>query len=247
MGLDHISIIQNETARLVELLNTGPLTAPVPGCPDWNLGDLGVHMVGVQRWATGIVRTGQQGAPEQAPPAPGQAADALRSSCEALVRALSGADPADPCWNFTSEPQTMQFWFRRQALEIAVHRYDAEAAISATPSPIDTETAAHVVDEFVHVNMQRIIERQHVDLSGLRGDVHLHCTDLDGIDGPGEWTFEISDGSLVVTDTHRKCAVAARGSASDLALFLYRRIDADALEIFGDPDVLKQWSVLFAF
>ena len=65
------------------------------------------------------------------------------------------------------------------------------------------------------------------------GTVHLHCTDVDG-----EWLVARRDGEVTVTAEHAKGDVAARGSASDLLLFLWGRVPADALEVFGDADLL---------
>lgn len=247
MSIDYLTVISEESSRLADLLRAGPLDAPVAGCPGWNLGDLGIHMVGVQRWSAEIIRTGEP--PEANAPAPNadEAADALVASSQAVVEALSGADPAAPCWNFTNGPQVAQFWFVRQACEIAVHRWDGESAVSDDPQPLDPAVAAAVIDEFLHSSMQRVIDRDGVDLTAIDSDVHVHCTDLKGIDAPGEWTFEIVNNALSVTDEHRKAAVALRGPASDLALLLYGRIDVDQVEMFGEPDALAQWNPLLHF
>lgn len=244
--IDYPAIIGSESERVCELLAGGPLDAAVAGCPGWTLGDLGVHLVGVQRWATQILNTGTP-ADVTEPPTADQASTALRQSSQDLVAALSQIDPMAPCWNFSEAPQVAAFWFRRQACEVAVHRWDAEAAVSTTPAPIDPATAAHVIDEFLHMSLPRIFTREQIDVSTLVGDVHVHCTDLDGLDAPGEWTFEIVDGSLVVTDDHRKSAVALRGTASNLALALYQRTALDSVDVFGDTDVLARWSQVMNF
>lgn len=244
MSIDYLSAIRTESARLADIVSEGPLDAPIAGCPGWNLGDLAIHMVDVQRWATHIVRTRQVGEHGVSSPAPAAAASALRASSEEIVQALAAADPQEPCWNFTGAPQVMSFWFRRQAAEVAVHRWDAEAAVSSSPTPIEAELAAHTIDEFVHLILQRTIERDNIDVSKITSDVHVHCTGLDDIDAPGEWTFEIIDGALVVTDEHRKSAVALRGPASNLALALYGRMGRDDVEVFGSAESLDQWSAL---
>ena len=59
--------------------------------------------------------------------------------------------------------------------------------------------------------------------------IHFHCTDADG-----EWLITRVGDDVVVTREHAKGDVAARGSASDLALFLWGRVGADQLEVFGD-------------
>jgi predicted lipid carrier protein YhbT len=66
--------------------------------------------------------------------------------------------------------------------------------------------------------------------------VHLHCTDLEG-----EWLVRLVPDGLVVTREHAKGDVAVRGTASDLSLFLYGRVVADALEVFGDAALLANF------
>ena len=46
--------------------------------------------------------------------------------------------------------------------------------------------------------------------------------------------------SAVITREHAKGDVAVRGGASDLLLFLWHRIPADRLEVFGDPALLDR-------
>ena len=76
------------------------------------------------------------------------------------------------------------------------------------------------------------------DNFGEVGDatVHLHCTDAEG-----EWLVANRDGEVTVTQEHAKGDVAARGTASDLLLFLWGRVPADALEVFGDADLLARF------
>jgi predicted lipid carrier protein YhbT len=69
------------------------------------------------------------------------------------------------------------------------------------------------------------------------GTVHLHCTDVDG-----EWLFTRRDGEITVTAEHAKGDVAARGRASDLLLFLWGRVPATELEVFGDAALLERFS-----
>ncbi len=51
--------------------------------------------------------------------------------------------------------------------------------------------------------------------------IHLHCTD-----GEGEWLITRAGDDVVVTREHAKGDVAARGTASDLLLFLWGRVPA---------------------
>ena len=243
MGIDYRNVIVEQSSAMVDIVRAGPLDARVPGCPDWSLGDLAIHLGGIQRWATAIVATGERPTGGLASPDdPSTAAAFLATGTAPLVAALDAADPDAPCWNFTGQSKTTRFWPRRQALEVACHRWDAESAVRPDPTPIAAEVAADVIDEFVHLLLRRAVTRDKVDLSLLAGDVHLHCTDT-----AGEWTFEAADGELKVTAAHTKASAAVRAGASDLALFLLNRVPADRVELFGDRALVQRWLDLVRF
>lgn len=237
--LDYPTIVAQETARMVEAVQQGPLDARVPGCPEWNLAQLADHMGAIQRWATGIVLSGEPG-----PLATNDGVDPalfLAEGAGPLVAALRAADPTAVCWNFTEAPKTAAFWGRRQALEVAAHRWDAQSAVGS-PEPIDGELAADAIDEWATLMLARIVRRKKLDLTAFVGDLHLHCTDVSG-----EWNFEIIDGAVVVTTDHRKSAAAVRGPASDLYLYLMNRVGDDRVERFGDIALVDRWRDVLTF
>ncbi len=242
MSIDYLHVITNESAALAAAVKTGPIDAIVPGCPDWTLAGLANHIGGVQRWATYIVNTGE--APPSGFMQPAPEAEALayfEASTGPLVEALSSADLDAPAWNFTGANLTKRFWLRRQALEAAAHRWDAESTIGV-PNPFEAVVGADMIDEFVHSVIGRVLSRTKPDTSALVGDVHLHC-----IDTEGEWTFQIVEGALEVTHGHGKATAAVRGNASDLALFLYNRHSSDNLELFGDVGLVQAWTSILKF
>ncbi|MGO4757183.1 maleylpyruvate isomerase N-terminal domain-containing protein, partial [Streptomyces sp. 2MCAF27] len=49
--------IAAQTDLLRPLIKDADLTAPVPSCPGWNVGQLLRHLGGAQRWGAEIVRT----------------------------------------------------------------------------------------------------------------------------------------------------------------------------------------------
>lgn len=246
VNAEYRSVVASESARFVEILQAGPLDARVPGCPEWNLGQLGIHMAEVQQWSANVLRTGTPDRPDWTAPDPNQAAAALAESTPVLLAELDASDPAEECWNWGPGPQLKSFWFRRQALEVVCHRWDAESAISDNPPALDPQLAADAIDELLHVMLPRVAGRDEVDLSTIGGDVHVHVSGADADSGaPGEWTVEVADGMLRVTAEHRKSAVAIRGEASNLALFLYNRVGADSVEMFGDDEVWSSWAPLF--
>src|SRR3984893_8534794 len=102
----------------------GPLDAPVPPCPGWDVRDLVRHVGGVHRWAGTIVRERLQDRPHRAASAPpdGDLLEWYGQGLAALVDALRGGSPRDSFWFWGPAPNAVAFWARRQANETAVHR-----------------------------------------------------------------------------------------------------------------------------
>jgi uncharacterized protein (TIGR03083 family) len=154
-----------------------------------------------------------------------------------LADALAGAGPCVDMWTWTSD-HSSGFWARRQANETAVHRFDAQLA-AATPRPIEHALAVDGIDELFDL----IPFWPRSDQVRGRGEtLHFHSTD-----GDGEWLVVLGADDLSVTREHAKGDVAARGSASDLLLFLYGRIAPDRLEVFGDASLLTRWRELVSW
>jgi uncharacterized protein (TIGR03083 family) len=243
MAIDYRQTIIDETSAMVAIIRAHGTDARVPSCPEWDLGELAVHMGHVQRWATGIVSSAEPPATylpgpdyDGTPPA-----DYLAAGVGPLVAALTAADMNAPTWTFLGTPQTKSFWLRRQAMEVAIHRWDAADAARVATS-LHPVVAADSIDEHLRLMVPRIARRSKADLSGLAGDVHVHCTDTEG-----EWTFDVHDGEVRVTTGHGKATTAVRGPASDVALFLFNRVPAERVEIFGDHSLLTSWQAILRF
>jgi uncharacterized protein (TIGR03083 family) len=236
----YLDQLTQNSDRLADAAAAAGVDAPIPAVPGWTVVDLLDHCAGGDRWARAIVATGsREGVPRELPPdAPSGEAliPYFRDGAHELVATLAATDPTTSVWTFSPADRTARFWYRRRAQETSVHRYDAEAA-AGTPTPLDAEMAVDGVDEFLTVFLPRLQEGL-VGEGGQLGDgtVHLHCTDADG-----EWLVAGRDGQLTVTAEHAKGDVAARGSASDLMLFLWGRVPAESLEVFGDADLLARF------
>jgi hypothetical protein len=121
--------------------------------------------------------------------------------------------------------------------ETAVHRWDAESALSATPAPIDSDIAADAIDEYAEVSLRNSSSRPNRVYP--EQTLHLHRSD-----GPGEWMFATDKtGGVVVTNEHGKGDAAVRGPASALLLWVWGR-SVDDVEIFGDTEVAAAWQSL---
>jgi uncharacterized protein (TIGR03083 family) len=230
--LDHLA---RDSDALADAAGTAGSQTPVPTCPDWTVEDLVRHCAGGDLWARIIVETGsRESAPRDLPadaPTGAELVPYFRDGARQLVAALAAKDPTASVWTFSPADRTARFWYRRRAHETAVHRYDAESAAGA-PGPLDAELAVDGIDEFLTVFLPRLAAGLAEDMASI----HLHCTDTEG-----EWLVRREGDDVVVTREHAKGDVAARGAASDLMLFLWGRVPADRLQVFGAADALGRF------
>jgi uncharacterized protein (TIGR03083 family) len=141
----YLSCLQADSARLAEVGRLG-LAAPVPSCPGWTVDSLVRHVATVYLHKVEILRLGAR--PDPWPPNLDDR-DALELYDEAraaVIAALETAGTDLATWTFSPDDKTSAFWYRRMALETAVHRVDAELAHDVV-TPVDRELALDGVDE----------------------------------------------------------------------------------------------------
>src|ERR1700722_12609667 len=200
----YLSALKDRSAALLDAAQ-GELGAPVVTCPGGVVADLVAHIGAVWGWAAGVVGTGERA---EAPAIRKGAGEAellawAQEQSRHLIAALESADPEADCWTF-GDPRTRLFWFRRQALETAVHAFDVALAV-AEPAPIPSELASDGVDELIMTMLARSVERRGSEWAGQT--LHFHCTD-----GEGEWMVRLGPGTQVVAErAHGKGDVALRG------------------------------------
>jgi uncharacterized protein (TIGR03083 family) len=235
----YLDQLARNSDRLADAAAAAGVDAPVPTCPGWTVADLLEHVIRGDLWARTIVEQGKRGITDRVlPEAPADQPEGealvpyFRTGAKALVDALASIDSSTPVWTFGAHDRTAAFWQRRRAQETAVHRVDAESAAGET-TPVDAELAVDGVDEFLVVFLPRLADR-FGDVGD--GTLHFHCIDADG-----EWLVAMRDGQPTITREHAKGDVAARGTASDLVLFLWGRVPIDSLEVFGDADLLARF------
>jgi uncharacterized protein (TIGR03083 family) len=211
------------------------LSAAVAACPGWTLADLLRHVGAVQRWATAAMTVPPDVRPQFPHAEVGD--DAVFTWFDdgmgALIAAFHDHDLDKPCWTFIGA-ESRRWWLRRQALEAAVHRWDAESTAGLVPRPIEGDLAVTGVDEWCELESIRWFSPS----PDLDASFHLHATD-----GDGEWLVEARPAGFSWSRGHQKGDVAVRGSRSDLFLAVWHRIGADDLEVFGDPTL---WRSLLA-
>ena len=208
------------------------LGAPVEHCPGWSVADLLWHVTGVHWfWAT-IAEERLDSPPDDsrrpARPSDDELLATFEKGARRLVDVLRAADQDGECWTWAPGHQHVAFITRHQVQEAAVHHWDAVHATGGN-LVLEPEVAADAVDEFLTVSVST-----DVDPATAADDrpMPLPLTStfaLVATDAGRAWT--ITDGStpstLAVSEGHDGEAPTMQASASDLLLWLYRRVDLD--------------------
>jgi len=218
---------------------------PIPHCPDWDAAELVAHMGGILAWMAQIVTTGERVSRrdrETAPADRGELAGWYSAHLDRTLEILTSTDPETQTWTFSSRGDDRVGWWRRRlAVELAIHRWDAQhAAVPAgpPPRPLDGDIAAAGIEEFLIEFLPGLLAADTID--GLTGTLHLHATD-----GESEWWVDLDTrGDSVAVPGHAKADTALRGTRSDLLLWLTNREPSDPLEVLGRADVAAQWAQL---
>lgn len=170
----YLAALEQDVAAMADLVASADLATPVRSCPGWDLGDLYGHLGVTHRWATDSLTS-------STPPAQGALAgrDELAAwfaeGADRLLSALRGTDPATECWGFGPKPRQVGFWVRRQALETAVHSWDAATALGR-PVSVRADLAADGVDEVARMFYPRQVRLGRRE--PVPAPVLLRCTDV---------------------------------------------------------------------
>lgn len=239
--MDHTALIRADASALIAAARSAGLDAPTPSCPGWTVQTLVGHIGLVHHFAAETLRLGGEN-PWDAGLAPVDTPqdeailDWFAGTTGRLLERIASTEPGAPAWNWSREPHLAAFWPRRMAHETAVHRWDAERA-AGDPAPIAADVAVDGIDEVLDVFLPVRLAPD----ADLHGTLHLHATDADG-----EWLVGIEGGAISTRREHAKGDAAVRGTASDLNLFLWGRLDASALELHGDTSVVERWRAVAA-
>ncbi len=196
-------------------------------CPGWDVARLITHVGRVHRWAAMVIRDGAQAAaqaPRQPRPEIAGLADWYRDSRDLLLRELDAHAP-DAAADVLTGRGTVRFWLRRQAHETAMHRWDAQDAVSpGAATAFDPDLADDGIDEWLRVFLPRHLARIGGVPAELDGaTLRLRSTDTTGPDpvlrlgpepaveygvAPVDTTLSGSAADLLLTIWHRRPAIA---------------------------------------
>lgn len=216
---------------------------PVPHCPEWDAAGLVRHTGGIFMWVAAIVTSGERVSRRTLEPAPDEPADLAAWYVGALngtIATLGAAEPETPVWTFSATgDRRVAWWCRRLAVEVAIHRWDAQHAMAeggTGPDPLEGEVARAGIEEFVVEFLPGLLAQDGVE--GLDGTLHLDATDE-----PAEWWIDLdAQGSAIPEQAEADTAV--RGTRSDLLLWLTNRGPLDTIEVSGNPRVPDGWHQL---
>jgi uncharacterized protein (TIGR03083 family) len=213
----------------------GNLGAPVEHCPGWDVADLVWHLTEVHWfWATIAEERPSSPPDESRRPARApdeQLVDVFETGAQRLTDVLAKADQQASCWTWAPPRQDVGFITRHQVQEAAVHHWDAVNAAHGSLA-VAPAVAADSVDEFLAFSVadEEDAERDHP--TPLDASFSLRATDTGNV-----WT--VTDGrvpgSLTTRPDPGEDTPSLAAAASDLLLWLYRRIDLDTSPV---PDAV---------
>ena len=243
---DYIGCVASEGERFASAAEQGEMTVPIASCPDWNMRDLVCHLGMIHLWAAANVAFPEPDwlDVEELPdlvrywpdlaagyPADPELVPWYRDTLANLVDVLKSA-PADvEAFTFLPAPSPLSMWARRQASEIAIHRFDAEQA-RGLATHFEPDFAADMLDEL---------------LSGFTP--RMKPADIETAQVISVQTEDTGD-AWYVTIGPERAETARHGDAADLALsataaelylLLWNRTPDSSVTMTGKLDLMAHW------
>lgn len=246
--LDLCARASQEIDRVAGLVASANLAKKIPWSRVWRLEELAHHVGAIHRWATELVATDARryrpirDTDDWRPGLPAaDVAQWLQTGRIHLVSVLAAADPERRVWAWGVD-QHVRFWSRRMTHETGIHRADAELALGLTPT-FDPQVAADGMSEFLENLWKARAWRR--GMGALRGEgesVSFVATDV-----AERWDVERTPAGFswvhATRDRGKRSDVIVTGSASDLYLFVWKRLHPEnaGLTVRGDRAGLNHW------
>jgi len=243
---NYIGFVASEGDRFATAAEQGDLSVAIAPCPGWDMRELVRHLGMIHLWAAANVAFPQSdwldvhdlpdlvqywpelaaGYPEDADPI-----DWYRDTLANLIEVLESA-PADlECFSFLPAPTPLTMWARRQASEIAIHRFDAEQARNI-PSCFDPQFATDMLDELM---CGFAVRPRSLDIKGPEV-IDVHAADTDE-----HWYASIGPEQTETSRQGSDADLRLTGAASDLYLLLWNRTPNTSVTMSGNTDLMDLW------
>ena len=260
--MDYVGHFRREVAAFEAAGRTavGSEAAPaVPSCPGWVVTDLVLHLGVVHRLVSRVIGERMQQPPEggdlpwlglaeewrgwlpparapQRSPVPAGLLDWFHAGAADLQERFRATAPGEQVWTWSAD-HTVGFWQRMQAIEAAVHRWDAENAVGVG-RPLDAALAADAIGQTFEVMapMRRTV--------GKAPPGHGERFLFQRTDGPGRWAVRFDGDAVLLGTPDGHYDIQISGTASDLALFLWQRAVTGKLDIQGDMSLVSRYFAL---
>jgi len=240
----YLELIRSGSARLSEMGETG-LDADVPCCPGWKVRDVLDHVAMVYQHKVACMRENARPEPWPRPELDGrEPKEFLAASTDELLAELEARGPDAPAYTWWADDQTVGFWLRRMAQEVAVHCYDAELAHAAT-TPVDPELAVDGIDEVLRLMLGGPGWEDYDTPHPVNATVAVES-------GGRTWLAEAGPDAVTVSGERYdgvdrpEPAATVSGDPESLLLWLWGRRDHDAVTFGGDREVLREFRARLA-
>jgi len=245
---DYIGYVASEGDRFATAAEHGDLDVDIAPCDGWDMRALVRHLGLIHLWAAGNVAytdddwLDADDIPDMARywPELGSVwpddADLVawyRRTKENLVQVLESAPADHHCFSFLPAPTPVTMWSRRQASEIAIHRFDAEQARGIT-THFEPAFAADMLDELLSGFAPRSgSEEMGVDSERL---LHVHAHDVDE-----HWYLTIGPNGVATDRDGGDADLTVTATAAELYLLMWNRTDESSVTLAGDAELMGVW------
>ncbi len=248
---DYIGFVASEGDKFATAADQGDLTVDIAACDGWDMRSLVRHLGLIHLWAAGTVTAAHDDwldamdIPDMARywpelgsswPDDTDLVSWYGATRDNLIRVLESAPADHQCFSFLPAPTPVTMWARRQASEIAIHRFDAENA-RGVPSYFEPEFAADMLDELLsgfavrprpRTTTKAGIESEHV--------LHVHAGDVDQ-----HWYLTIGPHTTVTARDGGPADLTTTATAADLYLHMWNRTRDSSVAVIGDDGVMDLW------
>ena len=245
---EYIGFVASEGKLFAAAANHGKLSVEVPSCPEWNMGDLVRHLGMVHLWAAANVAYPKDEWlhvddledlaghwPELASerPADAELVSWYQGTLANLINVLESTPADHDCFAVLPAPSPLAMWARRQASELAIHRFDTEAAHGIS-SRYEPEFATVMLDELLFGFAPRP-RSEKIDVDGQRV---LHLT---AQDTGGNWWITITPQGIETSRTGSNADLTVTATTAELYLSMWNRAPDSTLQLSGDARVMDLW------